>query len=202
MAWAGANRSRNWSPWAPNRNAIMETEITPAEEKRYAELQLMALEAARAGDALVLRFMVEAGLPVNLRDLKGNTLLMLACYHGHVEAVACLLEGGAEPDRRNLRGQTPLGGVAFKGYVEIAELLLNAGADLNADQGGGTTPLMLASLFGRVDMVELLTRRGANARARNWWGVSADLFAFAFRVGSRLRHVFPTMLHRRPAEDG
>jgi ankyrin repeat protein len=144
----------------------METAVTDAEEKRYAELQLLALDAARAGDTATLISMVQAGLPANLQDLKGNTLLMLASYHGHAETTAALLQNGAEPDRRNLRHQTPLGGVAFKGYVEIAQLLLEAGADLNADQGGGTTPLMLASLFGRTEMIQLLQRRGADARGR------------------------------------
>ncbi len=164
--------------------------VTEAEEKRYAELQLLALDAARAGDSPTLASMVRAGLPVNLQDPKGNTLLMLASYHGHLEIVQALLDCGAEPDRRNLRGQTPLGGVAFKGYVEIAESLLNAGADLNADQGGGMTALMFASLFGRTEMIRLLEQRGADVKARNRLGMSAGLLGLLSRVVSRIRHPF------------
>jgi ankyrin repeat protein len=163
---------------------------TEAEEKRYAELQLIALDAARAGDDSVLAPMIRAGLPVNLRDHKGNSLLMLASYHGHAEMVQALLDCDADPDRRNLRGQTPLGGVAFKGYVKIATMLLDAGADLNADQGGGTTPLMLASLFGRIEMVKFLRQRGADVKALNKWGLSAGLLGGFFRVVSKIRHPF------------
>jgi uncharacterized protein len=47
----------------------METTVTEAEEKRYAELQQIALDA---------------GLPVNLSDARGNSLLMLASYNGHL----------------------------------------------------------------------------------------------------------------------
>jgi ankyrin repeat protein len=168
----------------------MEPIITEAEEKRYVQLQLNALEAARTGDDVVLSFMLDAGMPVNLHDAKGNTMLMLASYHGHVSTVECLLKAGADPDRRNARGQTPLGGVAFKGYVEVATLLLDAGADLNADQGGGATPLMFGSLFGRTEMVALLRQRGANAGPRASLGWVAGVVGRLVGIVSRLRNLF------------
>lgn len=62
----------------------MQIETTPAEEQRYAELQQMALDFARHGECAELATMVEAGLPVNLADMKGNTLLMLAGYNGQL----------------------------------------------------------------------------------------------------------------------
>ncbi len=166
----------------------METKITDTEEKRYAELQELALDAARRGDSDTLAPMVRAGLPVNLADHKGNTLLMLASYHSHEEMVQALLDCGADPDRRNERGQTPLGGVAFKGYVAIARMLLDEGAALDADQGHGMTPLMLASLFGRTAMVEFLTERGANRNARTSWGFSAGLFGRLSKLITKFRN--------------
>jgi len=111
---------------------------------------------------------------VNLEDLKGNSLLMLATYNGQLETTDALLHSGAEVDRRNHRQQTPLGGAAFKGYVGIVERLLEAGADIDADNGNGMTPLMFASMFGRTEVVQLLQRRGADARARNRYGLKAS----------------------------
>jgi len=172
-----------------NRTASLAA-VTEAEEKRYAELQLLALEAARSGDSSTLAPMIRSGLPVNLQDHKGNTLLMLASYHGHEEMAGALLDCGAEPDRRNLRGQTPLGGVAFKGYVGIAALLLDAGADLNADQGGGTTPLMFATLFGRAEMVRLLQQRGADRGGHNRWRLLFALLGRLFWIVSKIRQPF------------
>lgn len=116
----------------------------------------MALDAARTGDIELLGPMLDAGMPVELKDAKGNTLLMLAAYHGNEEAVELLLTKGAEPDARNDRGQTPLAGVAFKGHLGVAERLIAAGADPHADQGGGRTPVMFAALFGQPAMVKLL----------------------------------------------
>ena len=53
----------------------MQTVVTEAEEKRYAELQAVALDYARCGETEPLAQMLRHGLPVNLADTKGNTLL-------------------------------------------------------------------------------------------------------------------------------
>ena len=139
--------------------------LSAQEESRYAELQAMALDAARHGDLEALEPMLEAGMPVNLRDEKGNTLLMLAAYHGNPEVVWALLRRDAAADERNDRNQTPLAGVAFKGHLEVARLLLDAGADPVADQGGGRTPVMFAAMFGHLEMVKLLE---ASAVKQGW----------------------------------
>ena len=60
------------------------------------------------------------GLPPNLRNHKGDTLLMLAAYHGHVETVKVLLENQADPEIRNDNGQSPIAGAAFKGDLAFA----------------------------------------------------------------------------------
>ena len=165
----------------------MQTVITEAEEKRYVELQQIALGFARAGETESLAAMLRHGLSVNLADAKGNSLLMLASYNGNVETTRMLLEHGAEVDRRNDRRQTPLGGVAFKGYEEIVVLLLEHGAEIDADNGGGTTPLMFAAMFGRGNVVELLKARGASLQHRNRLGFSAG---FIVRVSRWIARVF------------
>jgi hypothetical protein len=99
---------------------------------------------------------------------KGNTLLMLASYHGKAETVAMLLKARATVDLRNAKGQTPLGGVAFKGYVDIATLLLDAGADPVADQGG-STPADFATLAGKTEILALLQARRDNAAKPTRW---------------------------------
>jgi len=164
------------------------TMITEAERNRYAELQQMALDAARQGDTELLRPMLEAGMPVELKDGKGNTLLMLAAYHGNAETAQLLLDRGAEPDARNDRGQTPLAGVAFKGHVHVARLLLVAGADPLADQGGGKTPVTFAAMFGHPDMVSLLEGAAAPSASRKpWHGWLARLMAIPRAIFLRIR---------------
>ena len=128
-----------------------------------------AAELARKGDTAGLAALIKGGQEVDARDAKGNTLLMLAGYHGRAEVVKLLLKSGATVDLRNDKGQTPLGGVAFKGYTEIATLLLDAGADPLADQGG-STPVDYATMFGRQEILVLLReRRGAAAKPTRWF---------------------------------
>jgi ankyrin repeat protein len=128
-----------------------------------------AADLARAGNTDALKALLSQGLSPDTCDEKGNSLLMLAAYHGRTSTVELLLKAGAQPDSRNTKGQTPLGGVAFKGYVEIAQLLLEAGADPRADQGG-TTPADLAVTFGRKEILVLLEAHAAQAsKPTNWF---------------------------------
>ena len=162
---------------------------TEAEERRYAELQLLALDYARTGETEFLADMIRHGLATNLADAKGNTLLMLACYHQNLETARMLLEHRAEVDRRNHRGQTPLGGAAFKGYDDIVALLLAYGAEIDADNGAGMTPLMFAAMFGRTRVVEQLQVHGASLQRRNRLGLSANFLV-------RLAHGFARLFSR------
>jgi ankyrin repeat protein len=84
---------------------------------------------ARAGDTAKLREYVENGVPANLTDATGNTLLMLAAYNGNADTVRALVELGGDPDRTNDRGQSPLAGAIFKGEHDVVIELLAAEAD-------------------------------------------------------------------------
>ncbi|KAF5375972.1 hypothetical protein D9757_009475 [Collybiopsis confluens] len=95
--------------------------------------------AAREGDPDgVLVASVKAGLPPNLTNHQGNTLLMLCTYSSPsektLELARTLLDRGADPNRLNDSGQSILAGVVFKrtasqGRDELIELLLERGAD-------------------------------------------------------------------------
>src|ERR1700679_2878939 len=54
---------------------------------------------ARAGQTEQLAAYLDAGVDANLANQKGDTLVMLAAYHGHAETVRALLERGADPAR-------------------------------------------------------------------------------------------------------
>jgi len=164
--------------------------ISKNEEERYVELQQLALNYARNGKTHELYKMLRAGMPVNLADEKGQTLLMLASYNGYLETSRMLTEMGADVDRKNDRGQTPLGGVAFKGYVTIAELLIESGADIHANNGGGMTPIHYASMFGRWDIVRLLEKHGASSGTPDSESEKAGLIPGLAAILGRLRYFF------------
>ena len=118
---------------------------------------------ARGGQAELLGDLLAQGLPPNLRNERGDSLLMLACYHGHEAAARLLLDHGADPDLANDRGQTPLAGAAFKGDAGIVRLLVARGAAIDSRGEGGRTALMVAAMFNRAEIVRLLLAHGADS---------------------------------------
>ncbi|KAM0552025.1 hypothetical protein ACHAPJ_008135 [Fusarium lateritium] len=86
-------------------------------------------ESARKGDVATFEQALPAGLPPNLTNDKGDTLLMLAAYHGHADLVKVLIQHGADPNRLNDRGQSPLAGAVFKKEDAVIQELLDGGAD-------------------------------------------------------------------------
>ncbi|MCX2925444.1 MULTISPECIES: ankyrin repeat domain-containing protein [unclassified Streptomyces] len=121
--------------------------LTPEQTER---VMAIAMELAREGDTEELVGFVEHGLPVDTADAAGNTLLMLAAYHGHADTVRALIRLGADPDLRNARDQAPLAGALFKGADEVVEVLREAGADPDS---GTPTARAAASMFGRAHLL-------------------------------------------------
>jgi ankyrin repeat protein len=99
-----------------------------ADDEAMAELATRLFDMARRGDTASLETYLAAGVPVNLCNDSGDTLLMLAAYHGHAGTVAALLDRGADADRTNDRGQSPLAGAVFKGEDAVVHALLAAGS--------------------------------------------------------------------------
>ncbi|MBF6227989.1 ankyrin repeat domain-containing protein [Nocardia abscessus] len=116
------------------------------------ELATKVFDFARRGDTASLAAYVDAGVPVDLTNDAGDTLLMLAAYHGHADAVAALLKRSADPNRANDKGQTPLAGAVFKGETGIVRQLAAAGADPDA---GTPSARAAAVMFGKTDLIEL-----------------------------------------------
>ncbi|KAJ3560459.1 hypothetical protein NP233_g10827 [Leucocoprinus birnbaumii] len=110
-------------------------------------------EAARTGDSELLLSAVDAGLPVNLTNHKGNTLLMLAAYAGQTSLVNELLKRNADPDRLNDLGQSIIAGAVFKAHDDIVKALV----EKNANPRIGTpTAIQTALMFGRTDILDML----------------------------------------------
>jgi uncharacterized protein len=122
------------------------------------ELAGRLFDMARGGSSEDLAAYLDAGVPPDLTNDKGDTLLILAAYHGHADTVALLLERGAEPDLVNDRGQTALAAAVFKQSPETVAHLVAAGADPDA---GGPSARETAAFFDLPAMSALLDRAGS-----------------------------------------
>ncbi len=153
------------------------TEPTAARTLPLGEAERYLLEAARAGDEALVRGLVAAGTPVEARDERGFTPLILAAYHGHAETVEALLQLGADACRGDSRGNTALMGAAFKGHARIAARLATEPCAVDQQNALGQTALMFSSLFGRGEVSSLLQGKGASPALRDAAGRSADDWA-------------------------
>jgi ankyrin repeat protein len=124
-------------------------DLTPDE---LAFLQDM-FDLARDGRCTELVEHVDRGVPVNLTNSAGDTLLTLAAYHDHVPLVRELLARGADHSRTNDRGQTALGAAVFRRSAAGVRALLEAGAD---PASGSPSATEVAVFFELPEMSELL----------------------------------------------
>lgn len=118
--------------------------------EEVVELAHQLFDWAREGQVERVAAYVDAGAPADLADPAGNTLLMLAAYHGHAPLVRALAERGAAVDHLNNRGQSPLAGAVFKSEGDVVAALLEHGADPDLGQ---PTARQTAEMFEQTDML-------------------------------------------------
>ncbi|KAJ6477166.1 ankyrin [Mycena vitilis] len=110
-------------------------------------------EAARTGNSELLIAAVDAGLPVNILNEKGNSLLMLAAYAGHLDLTKNLLERGGDPNLTNDLGQSIIAGAVFKAHDDVVRILAEKGADPRL---GKPNAIQAAHIFGRTQLMDVL----------------------------------------------
>lgn len=164
-AWLG------WAASAPVHAGNVDPVAAPPAASASApqdvarRLRTYWFDAARAGHLPMLREFMASGYPLNQRDDKGYTALILAAYHGHAEAVDLLMKAGADACAADARGNTALMGALFKGEMRIAGRLLDAPCNPDQRNAAGQTAAMMAALFGRVELLRQLKERGADLLA-------------------------------------
>jgi len=128
------------------------------------------IEAARRGDVVELKRLLEQGADVNSSRGDGMTALHFAAERGDGEVVRILLQAGADVAAGTRIGHyTPLHLASRGGYVAVATSLLETGADARATTtNSGSTPLHLAasSAGGGAELIALLAEHGADVNAR------------------------------------
>jgi len=114
------------------------------------------MRAARAGDAPVMRALLEKGADPKLATKEGNTALMFAAGVGYrdkntrgtepeaLEGLKVAFDTGLDLNQANTRGETALHGAALRGADSLVQFLVDHGAKLDAKTKQGFTPLDVA----------------------------------------------------------
>ena len=131
--------------------------------------------AAGEGKEEVLQFLLDKGVPVDIRNKYGVTALCSAAWFGQYDTAKMLIQRGANVNDHvtNLDLRTPLHSAAYQGNVKLVELLLDHGADINALEDDNETALHWAAVKGQLNVAKLLVKRGINVNLKNRSGKTA-----------------------------
>jgi ankyrin repeat protein len=110
-------------------------------------------ELAREGRTAPLGEMLDAGVPLDVVNGRGDSLLIVAVYGQHHDTARELLRRGADTAVVNGMGQTALACAVFRGNEPILLELLTAGADPDLGSHSG---VQIADQFALPRMREVL----------------------------------------------
>lgn len=120
------------------------------------------VNAVSSYDLSILQLLLSKGIPVDGRNEKGETALMVvAGYHD-----TPLPDNLARFEFGTLEGSQLL----LRKRLETARFLIQKGANIEAKDRKGGTPLLRAALHGRAEMARLLLSKGAKHRAKDIYG--------------------------------
>jgi ankyrin repeat protein len=171
---------------------LLHTPLKIAVEKGHERLEKLLLRygarpapdiftAARIGDESSVKYFLELGVDVNLKDKYGWTSLFHAVQEGHEGVVQLLVDAGASTDHKDASyGLTPLCLAAKNGHQAVVRLLLNEGAKPDLPDESGNTPLMHASVEGHSEVVCFLLKAGAQ---KDWISKNTTLVCVGRNVG-------------------
>ncbi len=123
--------------------------------------------AARYGQSRGVKYFLEGGMAVDVKDAYGNTALIAAASNGQAEMVELLLARGAEINVSNKEELTALMGAAVKGHYELTHTLIGSGAEVNAMNNDAETALSMAVKYGHYKAAKVLLKGGANPNLPN-----------------------------------
>ncbi len=93
---------------------------------------------ARHGRCTDLERLLDRGIPLNVRDEYGNTLLTIACQNGNKKVAKLVLRRGADINARNHKGNTPLHYCFHYGYGDtLGQYLMAKGANSSVRNNAG-----------------------------------------------------------------
>ena len=141
----------------------------------------LMVACALEGTENVIRYLMENGAEVKVKDRKGYTPLMWASENS-LAAVNMLIEAGARADAVAKDGMTPLirsvfGIITGDVTTEVCDTLLAHGADINAalsnSSADGLTALLFASNKKMPGLVSYLVSKGADVDHQEATGQTA-----------------------------
>lgn len=123
--------------------------------------------AVEYGHLHCLKYFLENGDTVMIKDNNGRTPLMKAACRGHVDMVKFLLDRASDISAEDDLGKTALSYAVLSMNPKCVEVLLSAGASVGIVDSDGVALLMVAIKVGQPAIVSLFILAGADL-GRKW----------------------------------
>lgn len=144
----------------------------------------LLLTAAENGDADTVAIALRAGAPIESRDSRGRTPLLLASAADQVAVARLLVALGADPNTQDDQQDSAWLVTGVTGSVSMLEALLPAHPDLMLRNRFGGVSVIPASERGHVDYVRRVVSTGIDVNHVNDLGWTAMLEAIVLGDGS------------------
>ena len=127
----------------------------------------------------VVNILINYGANLNMRDINGNTALILACENGYFGIVDRLIQKTPDINIQNIQGINALMMACKSGNLRIVKRLLELpNININARDFPGDTALIFACRSDKVDIVKLLLETGrVDINAQDQYGLTALCFS-------------------------
>lgn len=123
--------------------------------------QTALIAAVRNLHFLVAKYLISAGVNINIYDKEKMTALSCASSRGLTSIVVDLLDRGGDPSIPDQDGWIALTHASNNGHAVVVWYLLKTNVDVNQrEPQDGLTPLCLASANGHDDVVKVLLQNG------------------------------------------
>ena len=166
------------NPFCTSVNPAAKTKLLSMGVSCFAENFFKCVED---GNSCETTLFLQAGFDVNMRDMRGNSVLTLAVRGGSLEVVEILLKAGADINAvSGDRGYSPLMDAVHTKRPDIAEFLLENGADPNVKGMDSQTAVCIAAGRGDVGTCRLLMKYNADPSIPDALGMSAAGYAKLF----------------------
>jgi len=124
-------------------------------------------DSCKSGNEIKVRFLLEHGANMMIKDYIGNMALMKACDSGNIRLVKYLIQLGADINNENISGETPIFDACFNGNLNFVKYLIELGADIKKENDSGETPIFKACTSGNLNLVKYLVEKGADINKEN-----------------------------------
>lgn len=156
----------------------------PNVASKSLSLALPLVQAAANGHAGVISALLKAGALVDARDGRGQRAIVVAAYHGRMDACRQLLAAGARGEAAPADDVAPLVAGVMSGNVAITELLVQAGAIVTQTDRRGRNALVVAAGIGNEKMATTLL----DALAKQGNGDAQELLMLARDEAAQAKH--------------